>query len=121
MDLQWTIYLKRRGAEGKVTLCTFRRPVRGATVADFGLSTSKGRERLWPKTRLMTALLVVRVVPHNITQRFTATDPPYRQRKGSVVAAAERNEGLLSCVALTRLVAYRNACFLRSRVGRGLP
>jgi hypothetical protein len=46
MDLQWTVYVQRRGAHDVVPLGIFQRPVTDATVADFGLSIAEGRELL---------------------------------------------------------------------------
>jgi hypothetical protein len=43
MDMHWTIYLQRDGADEKVPLARFQRPLEGATQADFGLSMSEGK------------------------------------------------------------------------------
>jgi hypothetical protein len=43
MDMHWTIYLQRDGADEKAPLARFQRPLEGATQADFGLSMSEGK------------------------------------------------------------------------------
>ncbi|KAE8756193.1 MULTISPECIES: ISKra4 family transposase [Paraburkholderia] len=46
MDMHWTIYLQRDGADENVPLARFQRPLEGATPADFGLSMSEARSLL---------------------------------------------------------------------------
>ena len=46
MDLQWTVYMRQHGTTDVVSLATFRRPVDGATAADFGLSIAEARQLL---------------------------------------------------------------------------
>ena len=46
MHLRWTVYVRQHGSEDAVQLATFRRPVDGATAADFGLSVAEGRQLL---------------------------------------------------------------------------
>ena len=46
MDMHWTIYLQRDGADEKVPLAGFQRPLEGATPAEFGLSMSEARSLL---------------------------------------------------------------------------
>lgn len=46
MALGWTVYMQPHGGGDAVPLATFRRPVKGATAADFGLSIAEGRELL---------------------------------------------------------------------------
>ncbi len=41
MELHWKIYLERQGAGERVTVGAVRRPVEGATTADFGLSLAE--------------------------------------------------------------------------------
>lgn len=44
MDLQWTIFVQQVGTDDSIAVRTVERPFKGATVADFGLSTSEGRK-----------------------------------------------------------------------------
>jgi hypothetical protein len=46
MDMHWTIYLQRDGADEKVPLARFQRPLEEAAQADFGLSMSEGKRLL---------------------------------------------------------------------------
>ncbi|KAE8757297.1 hypothetical protein FSO04_24845 [Paraburkholderia madseniana] len=46
MDMHWTIYLQRDGADENVPLARFQRPLEGATPADSGLSMSEARSLL---------------------------------------------------------------------------
>ena len=46
MDLQWTIFVQRVGTDDPIAVGTVERPVKCATVADFGLSISEGRKLL---------------------------------------------------------------------------
>jgi hypothetical protein len=46
MDMHGTIYLQRDGADEKVPLASFQRPLEGATPADFGLSMSEAKSLL---------------------------------------------------------------------------
>ncbi|MBE0548088.1 MAG: ISKra4 family transposase [Rubrivivax sp.] len=46
MDLQWTVFVQKRGATELVKIGSVGRPVNGAAAADFGLSIPEGRALL---------------------------------------------------------------------------
>ena len=46
MELEWTVFVKRRGSNEAVPIGSFQRPVKTAKPADFGLSIPEGRALL---------------------------------------------------------------------------
>ncbi|MCC8396876.1 hypothetical protein LJ656_30300 [Paraburkholderia sp. MMS20-SJTR3] len=46
MELRWKIFVQRQGTDEPASICSFNRPVNGATPADFGLSLTEGRQLL---------------------------------------------------------------------------
>jgi len=54
MELRWKILLQRQGTDEPVSICSFKRPVNGATPADFGLSFAEGRQLLAALQQLVT-------------------------------------------------------------------
>ncbi len=48
MKLHWKILLQRQGTDQPVPVCSVKRPVNGATTADFGLSSPK-LVNYWPR------------------------------------------------------------------------
>src|SRR3954454_22483155 len=46
MELRWKILLQRQGTDETVPVCPVKRPVNGATPADFGLSLAEARRLL---------------------------------------------------------------------------
>jgi hypothetical protein len=54
MELHWKILLQRQGTDQPVPICSVKRPVNGATPADFGLSLAEARQLLATLQQLVT-------------------------------------------------------------------